>query len=161
MCYTRDMTVIERDPPTEEDAALAREGSRALARLLREAGDSSAGARLSVGAPGGDSVELSVSERTLRLLRDVLEETARGNAVAVVSVAAELTPREAAEALGVSRSFLLTLMDSGKLPYRRVGAHRRIRLSDALALWREAERRASVMDALAGETDALGLSGEV
>jgi excisionase family DNA binding protein len=67
------------------------------------------------------------------LLREVLAAFAKGDAVAVVPVAAEVTAQQAAELLRVSRPFVIRLIDEGKLPVRVVGTHRRIPLIDRLA----------------------------
>ncbi len=48
-------------------------------------------------------------------------------------VDAELSTEQAANLLNVSRPFVIKLIEQGKLPARRVGKHRQIRLGDALA----------------------------
>lgn len=45
---------------------------------------------------------------------------------------AELTTEEAADVLNVSHAFVIKLAESGKLPCRLVGTHRRILLRDVL-----------------------------
>lgn len=78
---------------------------------------------------------------------------------ATASAPAELTTQQAAELLRVSRSSLIKMLDEGKLPYRKVGAHRRVRYEDALLYVRnERARRARVIEELVAETERLGLS---
>lgn len=78
-------------------------------------------------------------------LRDLLTGLSRclrdGTEIMACDPGAVLTPSQAAEKLGMSRTFLYTLMDRGELPHHRVGRDRRIRMSDIVAF--EARRQAS------------------
>ena len=68
---------------------------------------------------------------------------------------AEVTPEDAARILGISRPLVRRLMDVGALPFRRVGAHRRIRLADVLALRAREEPVRKALEALAADTEDL------
>jgi excisionase family DNA binding protein len=91
-------------------------------------------------------------------LREVLAAFAKGEAVAVVPVAAEVTAQQAAEILRVSRPFVIRSIDEDKLPVRMVGTPRRVPLVGLLA-YKEAHkaRARAAAAALTQETKDLGL----
>jgi excisionase family DNA binding protein len=86
---------------------------------------------LLAGATPGDQVELPVG--VYRVLRQVVEAMRQGLAVTVAPQSLTLTTQQAADLLGVSRPTLIKLLDAGRIPFERVGTHRRIQLRDLLA----------------------------
>ena len=101
----------------------------------------------------GEAIE--VPDAAVRMLTDLLEAAARGGEVALVAEDTEISPEDAAAILGISRPLVRRRMDKGELPFRRVGAHRRIRVSDVLALRRrEAPVRAAISE-LQADTEEL------
>jgi excisionase family DNA binding protein len=140
--------------PTEDEANLARETSRVLASRLRK----SRPMRLRILDDTSDGGTLKLPASIVRLLLRILEETACGNAVTIVPVHAELTTQEAADMLNISRPFLIQLLDQGKMEFRRVGTHRRVRFEALMKYKREADaRRRAALDALAAYDQELGL----
>lgn len=80
-----------------------------------------------------------------RAVLALLGELAAGGAVRLVAADAELTTQQAADLLGMSRTYVVRLIDSGKLPAHLVGTHRRLRAVDVLAYrTRRSERIAAV-----------------
>lgn len=69
-------------------------------------------------------------------LRDVLMSLSRcvrdGDEVVVIDGSKTLTPSQAAERLGMSRTHLYKLLDRGEIVFHRVGRDRRIRVHDLL-----------------------------
>jgi excisionase family DNA binding protein len=99
--------------------------------------------------------------RVWQLLLDTLAQLAQGNAVALLPVHAELTTQEAAALLKVSRPFLIRVLDTGEIPSRKVGTHRRVRYTDVLAYKQQIDaRRRQVLDELTAQAQALGMGYE-
>jgi excisionase family DNA binding protein len=93
-----------------------------------------------------------------RALSAVLEVLVQGDAVAIVPVDAELSTQEAADLLGVSRPFLVRLIEQGKLSCRWVGSHRRLRVADVLAYRRGRQfQRHEMLREHSDESERLGL----
>jgi excisionase family DNA binding protein len=81
--------------------------------------------------PDGDEIELPVS--VFQILKQVVSHMMLGRAVSIVPVNQELTTQEAADLLNVSRPYLVSLLEEGKIPFVKVGTHRRVSFSDLMA----------------------------
>ncbi len=77
-----------------------------------------------------------------QILSCVLAELADGHALSVMPVEAELTTSQAANFLNVSRPYLSGLLEEGKILFRMVGTHKRVRLRD-LTAYRERQDKES------------------
>jgi excisionase family DNA binding protein len=94
----------------------------------------------------------------VRLLVNILEEMARGNAVTLIPIHAELTTQQAADMLNISRPSLIQLLDEKKLEYRRVGTHRRVGFEGLMRYRRQQETtRRKVLAELAAYDQELGI----
>jgi excisionase family DNA binding protein len=93
-----------------------------------------------------------------KMLLRILEEMSQGNAVAVVPVRPELTTQQAADFLNISRPSLILLLESGKVAFRKVGTHRRVRLDSLIECKRQADaaRKAALADLVAYDQE-IGL----
>jgi excisionase family DNA binding protein len=119
-------------------AAAARKALRALARATK---GNVGHVRFELKGEEPDAVAVSVPQEALEILVEVLGQMANGNAVTIVPIHEELTTYKAAELLNVSRPYLIGLLDAGKIPYRMVGTHRRVRFTDLMAFKKQDDAR--------------------
>jgi excisionase family DNA binding protein len=140
--------------PSEAEAVVAKETSRLLATRLEKGGPMQLRI-LDDESPGGT---IKLPAAAVALLVRILEEMARGNAVTLIPVHAELTTQEAADMLNVSRPSLIQLLEEGKIEYRKVGTHRRVRFEALMKYKRRADaNRRAVLEELAAYDQELGL----
>jgi excisionase family DNA binding protein len=105
--------------------------------------------------PKGENIPLP--ESVFYVLERVVEVMARGDSITVVPVGREVTTQQAAELLNVSRQYLVRLLDEGRIPFRKVGKHRRLRVEDVLLFkeTRDKDRRAGLRE-LSRMTEEFG-----
>lgn len=102
--------------------------------------------------------DVALPSAIVPLLEVVLAEMAAGRPVSVMSVESDLSTQQAAELLNVSRPFIIKLLKAKALPYRQVGTHRRLRLSDVLAYQKQMDKKADkAMQALADQAQELDM----
>ena len=107
-------------------------------------------------SPSGKELELPLS--VYRVLRQIIHHMARGKAVTIAPVDAELTTQQAADLLNLSRPYLIKLLEASEIPFRKVGTHRRVKLQDVLEYRRKrsARRRAALAE-MVQDAQEMGL----
>ena len=106
----------------------------------------------------GTADALVIPRPTAILFAQILDALADGKGVQIVPKDMELTTQQAADLLNVSRPYLINLLESGKIPFRKVGRHRRVTFEALMEYKRhdDAERRVAA-DELASLSEELDL----
>jgi excisionase family DNA binding protein len=129
-----------------------REEARKGANLLDRAAAQERGGLFVVKANGAQlTAEMPAS--LLRAMKSILLTLAETGEVLLLNPGLEISPEKAAEILGMSRPLVYQRMDSGKLPFRLVGTHRRVLVKDVIVLKQFEERRQGFAEALAADAE--------
>jgi excisionase family DNA binding protein len=135
-----------QDSSTPQDSTLAQAAGQRLSRLAQ----GNRPVRFQVEADPEGPIELPAS--ALALFVEILEAMAAGRGVTLILEKAELSTVEAADALNVSRPFLIKLLNEGAIPYRKVGKHRRVRKEDVMTFKMKIDReREAALDRLVAD----------
>lgn len=153
------MPSLSTPQPTTNLAQDAAAAARVLSKIAAPTGRRAAGKRITLEARDqGQKVRAEIPMPLFELFLRMLSEVGAGRAVTLVPMGKELTTQQAADFLNVSRPYLIQLLGEGRLPFRKVGTRRRIRLDDLLKFKAldDAERdRAAAL--LTKEAEDLGL----
>jgi excisionase family DNA binding protein len=106
---------------------------------------------------GADGRMESLPNNLYSFLLRLLAELRAGQAVTILQSRHEVTTIEASKILGMSRQYLVTLLEKGEIPFHKVGTHRRMYMRDVLGYKakRDVSRRA-ILDDLARAEYAEG-----
>ena len=106
----------------------------------------------------GDQDALVIPRPTAIMFAQILDLLAQGRGVQIIPKEVELSTQQAASLLNVSRPYLISLLESGKIPFRKVGRHRRITFEDLMDYKRQDDlRRRVAADRLTELTEDLDL----
>lgn len=120
---------IEEFIPSKEDTKLAKEAVTTLAQTIGRGNKTKSEILFHVAKK---EQRAAIPQGILELVMFLLNETALGHSVTLIPSHKDLTTQEAADLLNVSRPFVVKLLEEGKIPFRKIGAHRRIRFVDLM-----------------------------
>lgn len=139
------------DLPSDEDVKLARETGRKIAAVIGQ--DDTA--QLCV--HDGDE-RFMIPTGAMKLLADILNQMAQGNAFALMPVGYMLTTQQAADLLNVSRPYFVKLLEQGEIPFSKAGRHRRVKHEDLVAYMQKIDEESNeAMTALAKQAQELDM----
>ncbi len=101
---------------------------------------------------------VSLPDPVYRVLLHALRFLERGEGVLILPSSQELTTQDAANMIGISRQYMVQLLEEDRIPFHKVGTHRRVYLRDLLEFRkkRDAGRR-KMLDEIAQEAVADGV----
>ena len=147
------MSIAVNSAPHENTERLAR---NALERV-RHAAETSTGRNVISLSIVGEDTPIEIPSELSDVVMTTLVNLAAGHHVSVMARDSELTTVQAADALNVSRPYLIKLLEEGKIDYRKVGTHRRVNTGSLLEFKArdDTERRAAA-DALVQLSQEMG-----
>lgn len=106
---------------------------------------------------GREGVRLELPEPLFNLLAKVVRTMREGKAIVLLPESESITTQAAAEFLGVSRPFLVQLLEKDAIAHHKVGTHRRVYLRDLMEYQRQRDsRRRRTLDDLRRKVEAAG-----
>lgn len=104
------------------------------------------------------SPTLELPPKVLRFFAEMLGAMAEQKLVTLVPQKHELTTQEAAAFLNVSRPFVIKEIETGKIPHRKVGRHRRVTFTDLVKYQRVSQEGSDqALQDLTDQAQTLGL----
>jgi excisionase family DNA binding protein len=108
-----------------------------------------------------DDEFIEVPKKALELLYYILSNMAEGKSVSLIPSDSEVSTQQAADMLNVSRPHIVKLLEEGKIPFRKVGSHRRVLLEDLMKYDAEMKgQRTKSLEFLAKQAQDLNLGYE-
>jgi excisionase family DNA binding protein len=109
-------------------------------------------------AETADAEPIRIPDEIFELLVRLFAQLKRGEAIFLSPIQKQLTTHQAAKFLGVSRQYLCRLLDQGRIPFTRVGTHRRVSLMDLIQYRQDHKQaRKQSLDELTKLTEDSGL----
>jgi excisionase family DNA binding protein len=151
---THSISDVKPLAPSENEIKLARKLNSVLSGMSFKKSKS-----ISITLKDSESQHtLDVPFSAFRSLIFVLAQMAEGNAVTIMPVHVELTTQESADLLNVSRPYFIRLLETKKIPFRKVGTRRKILFQDVMSYKVKIDgARRKVLDNVVEESQKLHL----
>ncbi len=138
--------------PSERDISLARDVSLLLKHAQTDA------LTLTIEQIDGSEHQIQLPTLAIAALNDIMTAIGEGKAIRIVGINPELTIQSAADLLNVSLSYLIELLETDRIPHRKIENIYQIKYNDVIEYKTtiDAARR-EVLDELTAEAQALNL----
>lgn len=113
--------------PTITEQDLAKRSLKSLRKLSKLYKNNTESIEFTV---NDDGTVFQLPVAALDGIETILKKLAEGKNPEVLSKTEYITTQEAADYLDVSRPFVVRLLEAGKIPYKKVGRHRRLLFSE-------------------------------
>lgn len=101
---------------------------------------------------------ITIPKKALTLLSTILQNMAEGKTISIVPSNSEVSTQQAADMLNVSRPHLIKLLEAKKIPFKKVGSHRRVLLEDIMEYKEHLDKqREAQLDFLSNQAQDLNL----
>ena len=138
----------------EAEAVIARKAADKL-KAVAEANED---VQITLDGTEDKKIIVPLPARAVGLIYEVLEAMANRTPMSLIPYDAELTTQQAADYLNVSRPHLVRQLEANRLPYRKVGSHRRVRFADLIEYERACKQeQKNALGELNAEARRLGL----
>lgn len=101
---------------------------------------------------------ITIPKKALTLLSTILQNMAEGKTISIVPSNSEVSTQQAADMLNISRPHLIKLLEAKKIPFKKVGSHRRVLLEDIMEYKEHLDKqREAQLDFLSNQAQDLNL----
>ena len=142
--------------PNESDSEITKLMSKRLSHLSKTKTIS-----LNIIAEDKSQESIEIPQQVFQMLVEICSQVSDGKSVSLISNQSELTTQEAADFLNVSRPFLIKLLEQNAIPFRKVGKHRRVEMTDLLQYKKSiVENREKALEDLTTQAQELRMGYE-
>jgi len=101
---------------------------------------------------------ITIPKKAFALLSTILKNMAEGKSISIIPSDSEISTQQAADMLNISRPHLVKLLESGEIPFKKTGSHRRVLLQDIVAYEAQLQKeREKQLNFLANQAQDLKL----
>jgi len=139
--------------PTKDEQKLAQKSMATLSDVAQKHSKPNEALEIEI---AGEEQHIRIPASAFHFLNTIIEHIAEGRAISIIPSDAEVSTMQAAELLNVSRPHVVKLLEQKKIPFHKVGKHRRIKLKDLTAYKnRQAKERSKILNDLAKQAQEL------